>query len=75
MFASFFETTIGFYVYDELRSLNLFFVNQLEYWPAAVKTFNATIATLSGLTVSFVHQSFLRYLVEKNQDPTSKALF
>lgn len=75
MWASFMETFFAFYFYDEFKDFSWFFIKDMEYWKGALTTFNAALAALIGSSVSFVHDCYLRNLVEKKHDKVSKELF
>ena len=65
MWASFYETFFSFYLYDEMRDFSWFFINYADYWKGAVRIFNAGFAAFVGTSLAFLHDKYLRDLVEK----------
>lgn len=65
MVASTMETFFAFYLYDELKDFSWFFIKDGDFWRGALKTFNAAFAAFVGASFSFVHDHYLRNMVEK----------
>lgn len=75
MWASFYETFIGFYLYDELKDFSWYFINEANYNQNVLRVLNGWFSASTALFVAFYHDVAMRKLVESRQDKTSKELF
>lgn len=66
--ASFFETSISFWFYDELIDISRFFTTEMYCGTFFWRTFAGAFATIMGLGGGIIHDKYLRKLVERPKD-------